>query len=160
MDKKIIVLLLILGVILSGCKIAEKQTEEPAKIEKQGTQEPIVKPEEAEESVEEELNETIVPEEETEETNITGLEEKVFIIEIDRLKLSQKYVTIEKGTTIVWENKEKNKHKLTLYGLVQSPILYQGDSFNYTFNEVGEYVYVCAIFKRQIRGTINVEENP
>jgi len=57
----------------------------------------------------------------------------------------------------VWENKENNKHKLTIYGLVQSPILYQYDSFEYTFEDEGKYTYICAIFKRQIRGTITVE---
>jgi len=156
MDKKIIVLFLILGIILSGCKIAEKQTEEPIGTGEQET--PVVEPEEeVEEPVEEELNETIEPEEETEDINATEPEEGIFKIEIDHLTLSQKDVTIEKGTTIRWENKETNKHKLTIYGLVQSPILYQGDSFEYTFEEEGKYTYICAIFKKQIRGTITVE---
>lgn len=160
MDKKIVVLFLILGIMLSGCKITEKQTEEsiePVETEEQETQEPVVEPEEIEEPVEEELNETIEPEEEIEEINATEPEEGIFKIEIDHLTLSQKDVTIEKGTTVVWENKESNKHKLTIYGLVQSPILYQGDLFNYTFNEVGKYTYVCAIFKKQIKGTVTVE---
>jgi len=124
MDKKIIVLFLILGIMLSGCKIAEKQIEEPIK---------------------------------TEEINATEPEEGILKIEIDHLTLSQKDVTIEKGTTIRWENKESNKHKLTIYGLVQSPILYQGDSFEYTFEDEGKYTYICAIFKKQIRGTVTVE---
>jgi len=162
MDKKIVVLFLILGIMLSGCKITEEQTEEPiiepVETEEQETQEPVVEPEqeeieEPEEPVEEELNETI----ETEEINATEPEEGVLKIEIDHLTLSQKDVTIEKGTTVVWENKESNKHKLTIYGLVQSPILYQGDSFEYTFEDEGKYTYICAIFKKQIRGTVTVE---
>ena len=162
MDKKIIVLFLILGIMLSGCKIAEKQIEEPIKTEEQETQEPVAESEQVgtettEEQVEEGLNETIEPEEETEEINATEPEEGILKIEIDHLTLSQKDVTIEKGTTVVWENKESNKHKITIYGLVQSPILYQGDSFEYTFNEEGKYTYICAIFKKQIRGTITVE---
>ncbi len=141
------------------------ETEEPIGTEEQETQEPVGETGEgAGESVEEELNETTEPEVELNETgeteegvNATEPEEDIFKIEIDHLTLSQKDVVIEKGTTIVWENKENNKHKLTIYGLVQSPILYQGDSFNYTFNEEGKYVYICAIFKKQIRGTITVE---
>ncbi len=158
MDKKIIVLFLILGIILSGCQIAEKQTEEPV-----GTGEEELNETEGETGEinatepEEGLNETIETEGETGEINATEPEENILTIEIDHLTLSQKDVVIEKGTTIVWENKESNKHKLTIYGLVQSPILYQGDLFNYTFNEVGEYIYICAIFKKQIRGTITVE---
>jgi len=95
---------------------------------------------------------------EVEEPEEDEEEEGVFKIEIDHLTLSQKDVTIEKGTRVVWENKESNKHKINIYGLVQSPILYQGDSFSYTFNEVGEYTYICAIFKNEIRGTISVVE--
>jgi len=168
MDKKIIVLFLILGIMLSGCKIDEKQTEETIETEEQETQEPVGETGEgAGETVEEELNETTEPEgelnetveteEETEEINATEPEENVLTIEIDHLTLSQKDVTIEKGTTIVWENKESNKHKITIYGLVQSPILQQGDSFEYTFEDEGEYFYICAIFKKQIQGTITVE---
>jgi len=161
MDKKIIVLFLILGIILSGCKIAEEQTEEPVETGGEELNEAIETEGETEEindtEPEEGLNETIETEGETEEINDTEPEEGVLKIEIDHLTLSQKDVVIEKGTTIVWENKENNKHKLTIYGLVQSPILYQGDSFEYTFEDEGKYTYICAIFKRQIRGTITVE---
>jgi len=147
MDKKIIVLFIILGIILSGCKIAEKQTEEPVVTEEQETQ--VVEPEQ---EVVEPI-ETIEPEEEVEEINNTEPEENLLTIEIDHLALSQKDVTIEKGTTIKWENKESYKHKLTIYNLVQSPVLYQGDSFEYTFEEEGKYTYICAIFKEYIKGT-------
>ena len=160
MDKKIIVLFLILGVILSGCKIDEGQTEEPA-----GTgEEELNESEEETEEInvtepEEGLNETIEPEGETEEINATEPEENVFTIEIDHLTFSQKDVVIEKGTTVVWKNKESHKHKITVYGLVQSQLLYQGDSFEYTFDEEGKYNYVCAVFKTKegMRGTITVE---
>ncbi|NQU82977.1 MAG: hypothetical protein HQ539_03435 [Parcubacteria group bacterium] len=162
MDKKIIVLFLVLGIILSGCQIAEEQTEEPvetggeelndtAETEGETGEINVTEPEEG-------LNETIGPEEETEDINATEPEENVLTIEIDNLTLSQKYVTIEKGTTVVWINKENNPHMLAAhYGEFRSPRLEQGDSFNHTFDEVGEYTYICAIFKTQIRGTITVE---
>jgi len=161
MDKKIIVLFLVLGVILSGCKIDEGQTEEPIGTEEQEA--PVVEQEEvAGETVGEELNVTIEPEVELNETieeiNVTEPEEKVFTIEIDHLTFSQKNVVIEKGTTVVWDNQDSYKHKITVYGLVQSPTLYEGDSFNYTFNEEGKYYFVCAIFKKYTKtGTIIVE---
>jgi len=164
MDKKIIVLLLILGIMLSGCKISEEQTEEPVETGEQ--EEPIVEPEqeeieEPEEPIEEEPAETIEPGEEKEEANATEPEKNIFKIEIDNLTLSQKDVTIERGTTVVWENKGGNVHKLTIYkqvhGLAQSPRLYKGDSFEYTFDEEGKYPYVCAIFPENIMGTITVE---
>ena len=160
MDKKIIVLFLVLGIILSGCQIAEEQTEEPVETEEELNDTAETEEETEEINVtepEEGLNETVEPEEETEDINASEPEKGVLRIEIDHLTLSQKDVTIERGTTVRWENKENNKHKLTIYGLVQSPILYQGDSFEYTFEEEGEYIYICAIFKKQIQGTITVE---
>ncbi len=144
MDKKTIVLFLVLGIILSGCKIDEGQTEEPVgtgEEELNNTGETgeinITEPEEG-------LNETVETEGETGEINITEPEEKVFTIEIDHLTFSQKDVVIEKGTTVIWENKESHKHKITIYGITQSSLLYQGDSFEYTFDEEGKYNYVCA----------------
>ena len=165
MDKKIIVLLLVLGIILSGCKIDEGQTEEPVGTGEEELNKTIETEGETEEinatEPEEELNETIETEGETEEINATEPEENVFTIEIDHLTLSQKYVTIEKGTTVVWINKEKHPHIIAPHhGDFRSPRLEEGDSFNYTFNEIGEYTYICAIFQSYIRGTINVEENP
>ena len=165
MDKKIIVLLLVLGIILSGCKIDEGQTEEPVGTGEEELNKTIETEGETEEinatEPEEELNETIETEGETEEINATEPEENVFTIEIDHLTLSQKYVTIEKGTTVVWINKENHPHIIAPHhGDFRSPRLEKGDSFNYTFDEIGEYTYICAIFKSYIRGTINVEENP
>jgi len=162
MDKKIIVLFLVLGIILSGCQIAEEQIEEPIETGEEELDDTAETEGETEEinvtEPEEGLNETIEPEEETEDINATEPEENVLTIEIDHLTLSQKYVTIEKGTTIVWINKESHPHMLAAhYGEFRSTRLEQGDSFNHTFDEVGEYTYICAIFKTQIRGTITVE---
>jgi len=73
MDKKIIVLFLILGIILSGCKIAEEQTEEPVETGGEELNEAIETEGETEEindtEPEEGLNETIETEGETEEIN-------------------------------------------------------------------------------------------
>jgi plastocyanin len=197
MDKKILVLILIIFVFLSGCA-KETPDQEPGQDdqqqeqtednnqeqEEQGndqeqTQEPscddgIKNGDETDidcggscdacelgKSCEEDLDcdsgickEGICEEE-------TKPDEKVFTIEIDNLSLSQKYVTIEKGTTVVWVNKEDHPHVIAAhYNEFRSPRLEEGDSYNHTFNEVGEYSYICAIFKTQIQGTINVEENP
>ena len=170
MDKKILALIVIILVFLSGCQIAEEQTEETIETgeeelndtaETEGETVEINIGEIVEINItepEEGLNETIEPEEETEDINATEPEENVLTIEIDHLTLSQKYVTIEKGTTIVWINQESHPHMLAAhYGEFRSPRLEQGDSFNHTFNDVGEYTYICAIFKTQIRGTITVE---
>jgi len=151
MDKKILALILVMVVFLSGCAKNEP-------VQEQGNQEQIQEETEdtAQDQQEEETNQ-----EQTQETEVSEPEQKVLTIEIDNLSLSQKYVTIEKGTTVVWVNNEKHPHVIAAhYNEFRSPRLEEGDSYNHTFNEVGEYSYICAIFKTQIQGTINVEENP
>ncbi|MDD5086693.1 MAG: plastocyanin/azurin family copper-binding protein [Candidatus Nanoarchaeia archaeon] len=190
MDRKILVLVLIVFVFLSGCTKTPDQ--EPGEDEQQQTEDENQDNEEQETDQEPSCDDGIKNGDETdvdcggscdtcelgkscEEDSDCGLgiceegiceeetkpDEKVLTIEIDNLSLSQKYVTIEKGTTVIWMNNEDRPHLIAAhYNEFRSPRLEQGDSYNHTFNEVGEYTYICAIFKRQIQGTINVEENP
>ena len=97
-------------------------------------------------------NETVELEDKNSET-----EGPVFVIEIKNLALSQKNIVIEKGTTVRWVNSGNNKHKITIYGVTSSPILYKGDYFDYTFDEPGKYVFVSAPFSSYVKGTIIVE---
>ena len=94
---------------------------------------------------------------ETEEDNLTETEvqEPVVeenIIEMKNIKFSPKSITISAGDTITWKHVDKHngrddiKHKVTIHRVGLSPILYYGDSWNYTFTEPGEYSFVDAIW--------------
>ncbi len=152
MDKKIFTLILITVLFLSGC------AETPSLEEENIQDEEELK--ETEQTTEQ--DETIVEEEEelkeTEDSETAG---KILTIEINNAAFSQKYATIETGTTVVWVNKEKYPHQINHVSpnhKFRSPILREGDSFNHTFNETGEYSYFCLIFETM--GTIKVEDNP
>jgi plastocyanin len=54
---------------------------------------------------------------------------------------------IKKGTTVIWTNKDSFTHSIISdTGLFSSGVLQKGDSFSYTFNELGVYNYHCGIY--------------
>jgi plastocyanin len=164
MDKKIFALILITALFLSGCaetpSLEEENIQDEEDIQEETQQtteqdETIVEDEEIEEIDE------VEDEEELQETEDSETAEKILTIEINNAAFSQKYATIETGTTVVWVNKEKYPHQINHISpnySFRSPRLLQGDSFNHTFNETGEYSYFCLIFETM--GTIKVEDNP
>lgn len=66
--------------------------------------------------------------------------------------------SVEVGTTVTVVNEDSFGHTWTAEGGVwDSGTLSQGDSFEFTFEEPGEYDYFCAIHPAQMTGTIIVE---
>lgn len=66
-------------------------------------------------------------------------------------------LTVTKGTTVKWINTAPGVR--ILGGAVKSPKLESGDTFEYTFNEVGEYTIIGVISKARGK-VIVVEELP
>lgn len=70
---------------------------------------------------------------------------------------------VEVGTTVTWENKSDLVHTVTsgsnrdFDGLFDSGNLSGGDTFSYTFNEVGGFDYFCRPHEN-MTATINVVE--
>jgi len=57
-------------------------------------------------------------------------------------------LTVKRGTTVTWINKDGDAHTVTAVGakpLFGSNPLDTGDSFSFTFNEPGTYAYFCKI---------------
>ena len=53
-------------------------------------------------------------------------------------------VTIHKGDTVKWVNKEAAVHTISALGF-SSPSLRQDATYEHTFNEAGSFNYVCGI---------------
>lgn len=57
-------------------------------------------------------------------------------------------LTIKKGTTVTWVNKDEAHHDITPTSgaddFKASKLLAQGESYQFTFNEVGSYNYKCS----------------
>lgn len=55
-------------------------------------------------------------------------------------------ITISKGTTVTWTNKDTAQHTVTeINNAFSSEILSQGQIYNHTFNETGTFEYQCHI---------------
>ena len=66
-------------------------------------------------------------------------------IQIENIAFSPETITIKKGTTLTWTNKDSVGHTVTGddgEGPDSGP-LGQGETYSYTFNEAGSFAYHC-----------------
>jgi plastocyanin len=65
-------------------------------------------------------------------------------VEIEDFAFSPATLTIKKGSTVKWTNKDDIGHTATSNdGAFDSGILSKGQTYSFTFNEVGEFAYHC-----------------
>jgi plastocyanin len=68
-------------------------------------------------------------------------------------------ITVTPGTTVTWTNLDTVDHTVTSVApspdVLNSPVLHQGDTFQFTFNQTGTYPYLCTIHPF-MRGTVTV----
>lgn len=65
-------------------------------------------------------------------------------------------ITLTKGMTVTWTQKDSAQHTVTeLNNVFSSDILGQGQTFSYTFNETGTFEYNCHIHP-SMRGKVVV----
>lgn len=64
---------------------------------------------------------------------------------IENFKFSTPNLSIKKGTTVTWKNKDTAKHDINFADseLADSELLEQNKTYSYTFDTVGEYSYSC-----------------
>ncbi|HME86956.1 MAG TPA: plastocyanin/azurin family copper-binding protein, partial [Candidatus Nanoarchaeia archaeon] len=74
-----------------------------------------------------------------EQTQGTGSE-----VTIKGFAYSPTELRVTKGTTVTWTNQDSVKHNVAFdSGDVEGPLLAKGESFSYTFDEVGTFAYHC-----------------
>ena len=107
----------------------------------------IYSPEAIEEPIEENTPSSQVPAPDNEDVeeliveddNIENVE-----IEIEDFKYNPSTITISKGTTIVWKQRDSTKHTVTSdNNLFDSGLLSKDETWSYTFNEAGVFEYHC-----------------
>jgi amicyanin len=115
MKNKLIVILLVAIVFLSGC-MAEQMVQE--------TPEPTVQ-------------------EQVQETQPTASE--THNINIENFAFGPKELTINKGDTVVWENLDSTRHTVTSDTGTElgSELLAKNDKYSHTFSEAGTFEYHC-----------------
>ena len=73
----------------------------------------------------------------------------------------QKTITVKKGMTVTWTNKDSAKHDVTpdkdTEEFKASELFGKGETYTHTFNTVGTYAYHCSPHP-YMKGTIEVTE--
>jgi amicyanin len=68
-------------------------------------------------------------------------------VEIEDFAFGPETITVKKGTTVTWTNKDSAAHTVTpdeeSDAFIGSELLAQDESYSFTFNEVGTYTYHC-----------------
>jgi Plastocyanin len=75
---------------------------------------------------------------------------------IEGLKYTPETLTVKRGDTVVWINKDPFPHTVTAKGVVDSRSIDAGRSWKYTARRVGEHPYICT-FHPNMKGTLRVE---
>lgn len=76
-------------------------------------------------------------------------------VEIIGFEFNPEIITVSKGTTVTWTNRDIAVHTVTGTGF-DSGNLQQGETFSYTFNEAGLFNYICTIHP-YMKGKVIVE---
>jgi plastocyanin len=77
-------------------------------------------------------------------------------VTIQNFAFSPATLRISKGTTVTWTNGDAAPHRIDANGAFPgSPSLATGQSYSYTFDEVGTFSYICSIHP-SMKGTVEV----
>ncbi len=79
-------------------------------------------------------------------------------VTIDNFTFAPQVLTVKAGTTIKWTNVDDIPHTVTssIRGQFRSTALDTGDSFSFTFRDVGTFEYFCSLHPH-MTATIKVE---
>jgi plastocyanin len=180
--KKYILLLLIVALLISGCKKAEIQEPEVEEIIEEVEELPQVPEDWEGKTIKELLEEGNAPDiiddtvitddltendtdEEPQEVLPEGITKVSLQVYGDLLQFFPNTVTISKGDTVRWVNEldyHDKKARVSVYAhhnrLFRSPSLVYGDYFEFQFNETGTYTYGAVPYESLFkRGTVIVE---
>jgi len=75
---------------------------------------------------------------------------------IDGVKYDPEALTINRGDTVVWVNKDPFPHTVTSKGNFDSHSIAAGKSWKYTARKAGEFTYICT-FHPNMKGTLIVK---
>jgi amicyanin len=87
-----------------------------------------------------------------------GSAEETNSVTIENFAFNPATITVKKGTTVTWTNKDSAAHTVTTDSGSgpTSQLLNQGDSYTFTFNTAGTFNYHCQPHPN-MKGTVIVE---
>jgi plastocyanin len=79
-------------------------------------------------------------------------------IHIDNFVFTPQNITVPKGTTVVWTNRDDTPHRVVaVKSEFKSTVLDSDDSYSFTFNDVGSFAYFCSLHPH-MTGTVTVTD--
>ena len=75
---------------------------------------------------------------------------------IEGVKYEPGTLTVKRGETVVWVNKDPFPHTVTAKGAFDSHDIAAGKSWKYTARKAGEYPYICTLHPN-MKGSLKVE---
>ncbi len=75
---------------------------------------------------------------------------------IEGLKFVPQTLTVKRGDTVVWVNKDPYPHTATAKGMFDSGSIADGASWKYTARRAGEHPYICT-FHPNMKAILRVE---
>lgn len=80
-------------------------------------------------------------------------------VTIENFEFDPADINVSKGDTVIWTNNDNASHTVTeLNATFDSGTLEMGNTFNYTFNEVGTFDYKCTFHPANMTGKVVVAE--
>lgn len=82
-------------------------------------------------------------------------------IDIVNFAFTPKVITVARGTSVTWENKDEEPHNIVSVPSGTQPRLFRsqavdgGEKYTFVFNEAGTFKYICSIHPH-MEGTIVV----
>ncbi len=78
-------------------------------------------------------------------------------VSIEGFAFKPALLQIKTGTIVTWTNNDAAPHTVTGSGLFGSGTLAKGQSFSYTFDQAGDYSYICNLHP-SMKGTVEVRD--
>src|SRR5258708_31044922 len=80
----------------------------------------------------------------------------IHTVVIEGVKYEPETLTVKRGETVVWVNKDPFPHTVTAKGAFDSHDIAAGKSWKYTARKAGEYAYICTLHSN-MKGTLRIE---
>ncbi len=153
MNKALIIGLLALALLLSGCTSAPttptpQPTETPVMTTTQPTETPVPTAT---------ITATTTSTPTTTATSTTQATPAGVAVAISNFTFNPLTITINNGTTVTWTNNDNVAHTVTsVTGVFDSSSISPGSTWSYTFNQTGTFEYGCTIHPSIPHGTVTV----
>jgi plastocyanin len=83
-------------------------------------------------------------------------EPAIHTVIIEGVKYEPEALTVKRGDTVIWVNKDPFPHTVTAAGAFNSHSIVVGGSWRYVARKAGDYAYTCTLHPN-MKGTLKVE---